>query len=461
MTQGVESRWDVMQAILAQGETKPTQRKLAALTDLSPRTISKVLARERPDGYLEGSRPARLGVGLGLVLGISLGSETLRAGLVDANGVVRKAAIDPLRPGQLGAEPKKVMARIKGIAGRVLQDAIKDENLRPPGSPDLLLAGAAVAWPAPVDRAKRLRGRAIWHSDWRRLEQGSEVAQSLPDRLSEALGPPFTPKRCHALNDLSAHALAVTFDDSRQAAKEPKNEEMRVVLVVRIGGGLGSGIAVTAPHNSRRLSFIDTKLIEGTSGLAGELGHLPVGRRLIKEVNEGSDLAPMDYDTWLCSCGKPRHLEGFASGKALLRRLRESGYEIPETSRAHERLLSAIASEDLDDGQREALRDIGRIIGRALVGPILMLDPDNIVVTGALAGTDVQDGMNRVRDSWRSVIDDSVVIEARGGEEGTWTGVRGVGLAILRRTVYRGFLDKRLEFPEVFSVSRANALRMR
>jgi predicted NBD/HSP70 family sugar kinase len=461
MTQGVESRWDVMHAVLAQGDSRPTQRTLAALTDLSPRTISKVLARERLDGYLEGSRPARLGVGLGLVLGISLGSETLRAGLVDANGVVHEMATDPLRPGQLGAEPKKIMTRIKAIAQHVLRDAIKDENLRPPGSPDLLLAGAAVAWPAPVDRAKRLRGRAIWHSDWKRPEKGSELPQSLPDRLSEALGPPFTPKRCHALNDLSAHALAVTFDDSRRAAKEPKNDEIRVVLVVRIGGALGSGIAVTAPHDSCRLSFIDTRLIEGTSGLAGELGHLPVGRRLIEEVNEGSDLAPMDYDTWLCSCGKPRHLEGFASGKALIRRLRESGHEIPETNRAHKRLLSAIASEDLDDDQREALRDIGRIVGRAFVGPILMLDPDNIVVTGALAGTDVKDGMNRVRDSWRSVIDDSVEIEARGGEGGAWAGVRGAGLAILRRTVYRGFLDQRLEFPEVFSVSSADARRMR
>lgn len=450
-----------MHAVLAQGHAKPTQEKLATLTELSPRTISKVLARERLNGYLEGSRPARLGVGLGLVLGISLGSETLRAGLVDANGVVRKATTDPLRPGQLGAEPQKIMARIKAIAGRVLRDAIKDENLRPPESPNLLLAGAAVAWPAPVDRAKRLRGRAIWHSDWRRPEKGSELAQSLPDRLSETLGPPFTPKRCHALNDLSAHALAVTFDDSRRAAKEPKNEEMRVVLVVRIGGGLGSGIAVTAPHDNRRLSFIDTKLIEGTSGLAGELGHLPVGRRLIAEVNERSELAAMDYDSWLCSCGKSRHLEGFASGKALLRRLRESGYEIPETNEAHERLLSAIATGDLDDEQREALRDIGRIVGRALVGPILMLDPDNIVITGALAGTDVKDGMDRVRDSWGSVIDDSVEIEARGGEESAWAGVRGAGLAILRRTVYRGFLDERLEFPEVFSVSPAEAQRMR
>ncbi len=450
-----------MHAVLAQGEAKPTQEKLATLTELSPRTISKVLARERLDGYLEGSRPAQLGVGLGLALGISLGSETLRAGLVDANGVVRKAATDPLRPGQLGAAPVKVMARIKAIAGRVLRDAIKDESLRPPGSPDLLLAGAAVAWPAPVDRAKRLRGRAIWHSDWKRPEKDSELAQRLPDRLSEALGPPFTLRRCHALNDLSAHALAVSFDDSRRAIGESRNRKMRVVLVVRIGGGLGSGIAVTAPHDSRRLSFIDTKLIEGTSGLAGELGHLPVGRRLIEEVNENSDLAPMDYDTWLCSCGKSRHLEGFASGKALLRRLRESGQEIPETNKAHTRLLRAIASEDLDDDQREALRDIGRIVGRAFVGPILMLDPDNIVVTGALAGTDVQDGMNRVRDSWRSVIDDSVEIEARGGEEGAWAGVRGAGLAILRRTVYREFLDKRLEFPEVFSVSSANARGIR
>jgi predicted NBD/HSP70 family sugar kinase len=457
MTQGVDSRWEVMHAVLALGAGRPIQQDLADLTGLSPRTISNVIGKARPLGHLEGRQPVRLGVGLGMALGISLGTESLRAGLVDANGIVRKSLSDPPRPDQLHDSPRKTMARIRSIAGRLLKDATGDEKLRSPESRDLLLAGAAVAWPSPIDRSKRPRGKALSHEGWQKARAPAGVAATLTERLARALGPPFTAKRCHALNDVSAHALAVAFDDSRGRVGEARDDRSYVSLVIRIGGGLGSGMVVTASHDPRRLSFIDTKLIEGAEGLAGELGHLPVGRSLIAEVNEGSpELAPMDYDAWTCSCGKKRHLEAFASGMSLLRRLRASGYEIPETSAGHADLLSAIATGNLDKGQRDALRDIGRIVGRALVGPILMLDPKSITVTGSLAGREVVDGVRRVRDSWASVIDDSVEIESWGGERGGWAAVRGAGLAVLRRTVYRNFLDKGLDFPDVFAVSASD-----
>jgi predicted NBD/HSP70 family sugar kinase len=455
MAQGVESKWDVMHAILAQGEVRPKQKELAELMQVAPRTIGNVIGRARENGYLEGRQPVRLGVGLGMALGISLGSESLRAGLVDANGVVRKSATDSPRPRQLEESPPEIMQRIRSISAQVLKSAIEDEKLRVPGSPDLLLSGAVVAWPSPVHRDKRPKGRALAHPDWRKSRRSGKTP-NLVNRLSKALGPPFTPKRCHAVNDLSAHALAVTFDDSRRRAGEAADQRSGVVLVVRIGGGLGSGMVVTSPHDPQRLSFIDTKLIEGTEGLAGELGHLPLGRGLVNEINEGSDLASMDYDTWECSCGKKRHLEAFASGTAFLRRLRASGYDIPETSVGHTKLLHAISAGNLDEEQREALRDVGRMVGRALVGPILMLDPHSVVVTGALAGKDVVDGIGRERDSWASVIEDSVTIEARGGHESAWAGVRGASLAILRRTVYSNFLDKKHQSPEVFAVSGAD-----
>jgi hypothetical protein len=85
-----------------------------------------------------------------------------------------------------------------------------------------------------------------------------------------------------------------------------------------------------------------------------------------------------------------------------------------------------------------------------------MLDPKSITVTGSLAGREVVDGVRRVRDSWASVIDDSVEIESWGGERGGWAAVRGAGLAVLRRTVYRNFLDKGLDFPDVFAVSASD-----
>lgn len=461
MRQGEATKRAVMHAVLAQGEARPTHDQLAALTEFTPRTVGKVVSRGKLEGHLEGGRPARFGVGVGLVLAASVGTASLRVGLVDANGVIRGGISEQLRPRQLEDSPNKLLARIRAAAVEVLEGAIADDSLRPPGSPDLRLAGLAVAWPSPVNRDKRPKGKALKHPSWHRSRNQSGKVLSFPERLARELGRPFTVDRCHALNDASAHALAIAFEDARARAGEAAEKRSRVCLIVRVGGGLGASVIVAAPHRTERLSFIDSKLLEGTNGLAGELGHLPVGRRLINDVNDDSDLRPMDYDSWRCSCGKPHHLEAFASGMALLRRLRESGYDIPESSDGYGRLLRAIAADDLDDDQRRALRDIGRIVGRAMAAPTLMLDPYSITVTGALAGKDLVAGMRDERKMWASVIDDSVEIRSRGGDVGAWAGVRGAGLAVLRRTVYKQYLDGEDESPETFTVTAADIARLR
>ncbi len=450
-----------MHAVLAQGEANPTHADLGALTGWTERTILRVVQKARPEGFLEGERPVRLGTGLGMALGVSLGSETLRAGLVDANGEIRVSAADSLYPGQLESSPTELLPRIRSIAARVLESAFEQGDLTPPGSPQLRLVGVATAWPAPVDRGKQLKGKAFKDPNWYRAGNRSRVVPTLEERVSESLGGPFSPDRCHALNDLSAHALAVVFDNTRKRAGDPDDEHSKLSLVVRVGGGLGSGIMVVAPHRRKRLSFIDSKLIEGTGGLAGEIGHLPVGRRLIEEVSKASsDLTPMDYETWKCSCGERHHLEAFASGMGLLRRLRESDYDFPDNSEGHEALLASIAAGKIDDELRSALVAMGRIVGRAMAGPILILDPDSITVTGSLACQELVSGMYRERDMWASVIDDSVEIDPRGGEQGAWAGVRGAGLAVLRRAVYREFLDRKLARPKTFSVSRKEVSRL-
>jgi len=464
MTQGVASKWEVMHAILAQGQAKPTHEDLAEVTGVSTRTISNVLAKAREEGFIEGRRPARLGVGLGLVASVSLGSDSLRAGLVDANGDLRAFTEDPPQPGQLHDAPGKILPRIRAAVARILDSAIADESLRPPGSDSLRLAGVATAWPSPVDRSKRLKGKVFKDPGWHHGGNRSREAPTLPERLSMALRGPFTIDRCHAINDVSAHALAVAFDRCRQRGKEPADEHARVALVVRLGGGLGAATVVINEHERAALtSFIEARLLEGTEGLAGELGHLPVGRKLIEAVSKASEehgLAPMDYDSWICSCGQPHHLETFASGAALLRRLNASGYDIPDTSEGHKELLRAVAADDLDRGQRRALLDIGRILGRALAGPILMLDPYSITVSGSLANKDVVDGIGRERDMWASAIDDSVQIEAHGGLVGSVAALQGSALAVLRRTVYREFLNGRQEGPEVFDVSAEDIARL-
>ncbi len=219
-----------------------------------------------------------------------------------------------------------------------------------------------------------------------------------------------------------------------------------------------------APHSPDRLSFIDSLLVEGTNGLGGALGHLPIGRRFIEDLNEAcevEDLAEIDYDRWKCSCGRRRHLDAFASGSAVVRRLKASGYDIPAEREGVANLLGEITGDEPDEGVVHALTDIGRILGRALTGPILMLDPYSITITGSLACEQVVEGMRRERDKWANAIDDKVQIGYLDENDAPYISVLGAGLAVIRRLVYRNYLDKRGKSLETFKFGARDLSRLR
>jgi predicted NBD/HSP70 family sugar kinase len=452
-------RWPVLHAILAQGATSPTHERIAEVARVDPRTVSNVIREMRDQRLLVGGRPAQLGPGLGLAMGLSVGAESLRGCLVDANGIVKHQLEDEPTPRQLEESPEHLLRRLRSLASRVLVSAMKDETLWATSAENSLrLLGVATAWPCPLDRTKRPVGKILHDSLWRHREAATGNVQPLTERVASFFGPPFTLARCHALNDVSAAALSVAFDDSRASALEPDDNRWRVALVIRIGGGLGAATIILAPRCQRRLSFIDSQLIEGTDGLAGELGHLPIGRRLIADLNAANpydELAPISYDEWPCSCGRKHHLEAFASGSALVRRLQASGYQIPTESRAPQSMLRSSLGAEADDVYIHALRDIGRILGRAMTGPILMLDPYSITFTGSLATEHLIEGVRRERDQWANAINDSVHLEQSGSLPGRFICARGAALAVIRKYVYREFMDGKESLPQAFDVGPA------
>lgn len=454
-----------MQALLAQGEIDPTHSRLEEVSFVPTRTISKVLKEARPAGLLVGGHPAHFGPGLGLVLGVSLGTESLRAALIDCNGMLHCMREAPRDPMQLAAAPRVLLSRIRSLVIEVLDAGLAHEDLRVPGEKSLHLLGLSVAWPLPVDRAKRVRGKALRDGTWRRRDPKTRKSKPLPEFLSESLAPPFLTERCHSLNDASAAALGVAFRKSRRRATESgKDNQWRVGLVIRMGGTLGAGTVLMAPHSPDRLSFIDSLLVEGTNGLGGALGHLPIGRRFIEDLNEAcevEDLAEIDYDRWKCSCGRRRHLDAFASGSAVVRRLKASGYDIPAEREGVANLLGEITGDEPDEGVVHALTDIGRILGRALTGPILMLDPYSITITGSLACEQVVEGMRRERDKWANAIDDKVQIGYLDENDAPYISVLGAGLAVIRRLVYRNYLDKRGKSLETFKFGARDLSRLR
>lgn len=448
-----------MQAILAHGAGKPSQGDIAEIAGVGKRSVSDVISRFEPSGILVGGRPARFGPGAGLALGISVGAQSVRGGLVDANGTIHHAQTAEALPGQLNLPADDLLMRVVEVARSVLAAAFEDPAvLVAPGR--LALLGVALAWPSPVDREKRPMGYVLGHGSWTEPDPDTRRVRPIPERLAghleKHLGVPFSADRCNVIHNVSAHALCLAFHESRSRTASPGtvapregSTMWRVGIVIRLGEQIGATAILLAPPKRQRLSFIESKLIEGTNGLAGEIGHLPVDRAIIDDINKNAvaGLTRIDYAGQRCSCGKTGHLEALANVSALLNRLRRNGEQLDR--KARELILSETRGRESDEegvGDSRALQasmDIGRILGQTLAGPILMLDPWRITLTGPLANERVIRGMLQVGADWGSVVKDSVKIELERDDVADLIGVKGAALAVIRQLVYRNYLDER------------------
>lgn len=107
---------------------------------------------------------------------------------------------------------------------------------------------------------------------------------------------------------------------------------------------------------------VDGALLRGTRGFAGELGHVPVRP-------DGPE----------CACGGRGCLEQYAGEEAVLR---AAGLELGEDRVG----LLAGRATDGDEDVRRALHEAGTALGIALTGAVNLLDPESVVLGGALAG---------------------------------------------------------------------------
>lgn len=117
------------------------------------------------------------------------------------------------------------------------------------------------------------------------------------------------------------------------------------LLFIRISDGIGGGLVVGG------------RLISGSSGIAGELGHVTVN----------PNGAP-------CWCGKSGCLETVASIPAILGSLRPANPDIRE-------LADAVAALDRQD-VRSLVQSAGRATGAVLGTAATTVDPSEVVVAG-------------------------------------------------------------------------------
>jgi predicted NBD/HSP70 family sugar kinase len=429
----------LLHALLAQGQQHfLTYESLARVAEISPRSVASKVSQLREVQAVVGRRPVILGPGLGLALAISCTDETIRAGLVDANGALLHAVEEP-ELDLMRQPPRLLLRRLRAVGTQVLETALTDPGLCPEDDSSLRLLGIVIAWPSPVDHLGRATGRRLAHPNWMLPDEGGHV--SLAERVSAEFGEPFVRGRSQVLSDIHARALCVAFDDARSQALDPKPKEQKLAMVVQVDERVSAAILALPPSNPQRLSFIDTRLIGGVSGLAGEIGHLPVSEGLIADCNRRSSfprLAPLDYEEAVCSCGIRGHLEAFVSSKAVATRLKASGYRPLVEDRGIGGAISSPLDEHLDRTQLQAIRDAGRILGAALAGSVAMLDPDRITLTGSLASRHLVEGLLHERDRWSEAAVRAPITFVDGPQR-AFTAVRGAGLSLLRQSVYRQF----------------------
>ncbi|MFF0461400.1 ROK family protein [Streptomyces mexicanus] len=246
-------------------------------------------------------------------VGAEVGVDHLAACVVDLRGEVRARAV---RHGtNRGRAPEPVAQDLTALISQVVAEA-EGQGLRP--------AGLAVAVPGLIARDGRTVVRAP-NLDWHDTDLGALLPGGLPLTVD---------------NEANLGALAELW----LGEGTPPD-------FLHVSAEIGIGAAVV----------VDGRLLRGTRGFAGELGHVPV-------EPEGP----------ACPCGGRGCLEQYAGEEAVLR---AAGLEAGE---GRVGLLATRAAEG-DENVRRALRQAGTALGVALTGAVNLLDPEAVVLGGALA----------------------------------------------------------------------------
>ena len=263
------------------------------------------------------------------VVGIDVGGQTSKIGVVDARGtvlaqtVIRTDTYDQVEP---------YIAELAEAVNKLIKESGTEGNVRGIG----VGAPNGNCYTGTIENAPNLR----WgHNRVEFAKLLSEAMNGLPVALT---------------NDANAAAVG---EMTYGAARGMKN-----FIMITLGTGVGSGIVING------------EVVYGHDGFAGELGHT----------------AAVHNNGRTCGCGKTGCLETYASATGVARTAREWLELSDEPSVL--RSLDSIASKDVyeaaKDGDKLALKIFeftGKILGRSFADFIAFSAPEAIVLFGGLA----------------------------------------------------------------------------
>ena len=265
-----------------------------------------------------------------LVIGIDVGGQTTKCGIVDARGtvlaqtVIRSDTYNTVEP---------YIAELAEALNRIIVEAKAEGRIRGIG----VGAPNGNYYTGTIENAVNL----VW---------GGTNTIPFAKLLSEQMnGIPVS-----LTNDANAAAVG---EMTYGAARGMKN-----FIMITLGTGVGSGIVING------------EVVYGHDGFAGELGHTCAVR----------------HNGRPCNCGKSGCLETYASATGVARTAREwlEMSDEPSVLRSLDKITSKDVYEAAKDGDKLALKIFeftGRILGEKFADFIEFSAPEAIVLFGGLA----------------------------------------------------------------------------
>lgn len=268
-----------------------------------------------------------------LVMGIDIGGQSSKLGVVNANGEILAQCVISSLQDNLKDYLKDLTDAIKDLIAKTKdQGTVKGIGI---GAPN------ANYYKGTIEYAPNLR--------WTYVD-GQPTIVEFTKLISAEVGLPVT-----VTNDANAAAMG---EMAYGTAKGIRN-----FIMITLGTGVGSGI------------IIDGKILYGHDGFAGELGHVcvePGGRK--------------------CNCGLEGCLETYTSAMGVARTARQMLAQDKRDSLLRQLEPEKISSKDVYDAARqgdvlslEIFNYTGTLLGRAFADFVKFSAPEAIVIFGGMA----------------------------------------------------------------------------
>ena len=263
--------------------------------------------------------------------GIDVGGTTVKCGLFTTDGTLVEHWEIPTRVESDGASILPDIAQT--IQAKIDELGLEKDNID----------GVGIGIPGPVNEKGEVPVAVNLH--WGFKAVASELSA-------------LTGLKAMAGNDANVAALGEAWKGAAAGAKN--------ILMGTLGTGVGGGV------------IIGGRILHGTHGAAGEIGH----------ANVKHD------ETIPCNCGNHGCLEQYASATGMVRLAKEALDEAPE----EESLLrvpykaGTLEAKDLLDAYKEedplairVMEHVGDILGGAIASFSCVMDPEAIVIGGGVS----------------------------------------------------------------------------